>query len=45
MMMYYQDLHEMENDFYDLEYLHILRGHNEVIDELGKLSSSWAGVP
>jgi hypothetical protein len=36
---------KLENNFNGLEYLHILRGKNEVTDELVKLSSSLAMVP
>jgi hypothetical protein len=42
--VYHQELHNLENNFIGLEYLHILRGHNEAIDELAKLDSSWAVV-
>jgi hypothetical protein len=45
MMLYYQELHKLENNFNGLEYLHILRGKNEIIDELAKLGSSRAMVP
>jgi ribonuclease HI len=45
MMMYYQELHKLENNFDDLEYLHILQGRNEVADELAKLGSNRAEVP
>jgi ribonuclease HI len=45
MMMYCQELHKLENNFDGLEYLHILRGENEVMDELAKLGSSLAMVP
>jgi ribonuclease HI len=45
MMMNCQELRKLENNFNGLEYLHILQGHNEVTDELVKLSSSQAMVP
>jgi ribonuclease HI len=45
MMMYYQELHKLENKFNGLEYLHVLHGRNEVADELAKLGSSQAMVP
>jgi hypothetical protein len=45
MMMYYQELHKLKNNFDSLEYLDILRGHNEVGDELAKLGSSRVVVP
>jgi hypothetical protein len=45
MMMYCQELRKLENNFDDLECLHILRGCNEVIDELAKLSSHQVVVP
>jgi hypothetical protein len=45
MMMYCQELCRLENNFDGLEYLHILQGKNEVVDELAKLSSSRAMVP
>jgi hypothetical protein len=45
MMMYCQELHKLENNFDGLEYLHILRGKNEVTDELAKLGFSRAMVP
>jgi ribonuclease HI len=44
MMMYYQELHKLENNFDGLEYLHVLHGQNEVANELAKLSSSQAVV-
>jgi hypothetical protein len=44
MLLYYQDLRKRENNFDGLEYLHILRGKNEVADELAKLGSSRAMV-
>jgi hypothetical protein len=40
MLLYCQELCKLENNFDDLEYLHILRGYNEVTDELAKLGSS-----
>jgi hypothetical protein len=45
MMMYYQELRKLKNNFDSLEYLDILRGHNEVGDELAKLGSSRVVVP
>jgi hypothetical protein len=45
MMMYYQELRKLKNNFDSLEYLDILRGHNEVGDELDKLGSSRVVVP
>jgi ribonuclease HI len=45
MMMYYQKLRKLENNFDGLEYHHILRGCNEVTDDLAKLGSSQATVP
>jgi ribonuclease HI len=45
MLVYYQELRKLENKFSGLEYLHILRGKNEVMDELAKLSSNQARVP
>jgi hypothetical protein len=35
----------MRNNFNGFKYLHILRGKNEVVDELAKLRSSRAMVP
>jgi hypothetical protein len=43
MLLYCQELHKLENNI--LEYLHILQGKNEVVDELAKLISSRAMVP
>jgi hypothetical protein len=40
-----QELHKLENNFDGREYLHILRGRNEVTGELAKLGSSWVVVP
>jgi ribonuclease HI len=40
MLVYCQELRKLENNFDGLEYLHILRGKNKVVDELDKLSSS-----
>jgi hypothetical protein len=34
----------LENNFDDLKYLHILRGKNEITDELAKVGSSRAIV-
>jgi hypothetical protein len=45
MLMYCQEPHKLENNFDGLEYLHILRGKNEVTDKLVKLSSSLAMIP
>jgi ribonuclease HI len=45
MLLYYQELHKLENNFNDLKYLHILREKNEITDELAKLGSSRAAVP
>jgi hypothetical protein len=45
MLLYCQDLRKLENNFDSLEYLHILQGKNEVMDELAKLDSSRAMVP
>jgi ribonuclease HI len=38
MLLYYQELRKLENNFNGLEYMHILWGKNEVTDELAKLS-------
>jgi ribonuclease HI len=45
MLLYCQELCKLENNFDTLEYVHILRGKNEVTDELAKLGSSRAMVP
>jgi hypothetical protein len=45
MMLYCQELCKKENNFNSLEYLHMLRGKNEVVDELAKLGSSRAMAP
>jgi hypothetical protein len=45
MLLYCQALCKLENNFDTLEYLHILRGKNDVVDELAKLGSSRAMVP
>jgi hypothetical protein len=45
MLLYCQELRKLENNFDDLEYLHILRGKKEVADVLAKLGSSRAMVP
>jgi hypothetical protein len=44
-LSYCQELRKLENNFDGLKYLHILRGENEVVDELAKLGSSQAMVP
>jgi hypothetical protein len=44
-MMYCQEPRKLENNFDGLEYLHILRGQNEVADELVMLSSNRAMIP
>jgi hypothetical protein len=44
MMMYFQELRKLENNFNNLKYLHVLHGQNEVADELAKLGSSQAMV-
>jgi ribonuclease HI len=44
MLLYYQELRKLENNFDGLMYMHILQGKNEVTDELAKLSSSQAMV-
>jgi ribonuclease HI len=45
MMLYCQELRKKENNFNSLEYLHMLRGKNEVAVELAKLGSSRAMAP
>jgi ribonuclease HI len=45
MLLYCQELCKLESNFDGLEYLHILRGKNEIADELAKLGSSQAMVP
>jgi hypothetical protein len=45
MMLYCQVLRKLENNFDGVEYLHILRGKNEAMDELAKLGPSRAMVP
>jgi ribonuclease HI len=45
MLLYCQELCKLESNFDGLEYLHILRGKNEITDELAKLGSSQAMVP
>jgi hypothetical protein len=45
MLLYCQELRKLDNNFDSLEYLHILRGKNKIMDELAKLSSSRAMVP
>jgi hypothetical protein len=36
---------QIGNNFVGLEYLHILRGKNDIMDKLAKLNSSRAIVP
>jgi hypothetical protein len=36
MLLYYQELRKLENNFDSLKYLHILQGKNEVTDELAR---------
>jgi ribonuclease HI len=45
MLLYCQKLGKLENNFDIFKYLHILRGKNEIVDELAKLGSSRAMVP
>jgi hypothetical protein len=45
MLLYCQELRKLKNNFDGPEYLHILRGKNEIADELAKLGSSQAMVP
>jgi hypothetical protein len=45
MSLYCKELRKLENNFDGLEYLHILRGKNEILDELAKLGFSRAMVP
>jgi hypothetical protein len=45
MLLYYQELHKLENNFDGLKYMHILRGKNGIVDEIAKLGSSQAMVP
>jgi ribonuclease HI len=44
MLLYCQELRKLENNFDGLDYLHILQGKNEIMDELAKLRSSRAMV-
>jgi hypothetical protein len=45
MLLYCQEFRKSENNFDGLEYMHILQGKNEIMDELAKLGSSHAMVP
>jgi hypothetical protein len=45
MLLYCQKLCKLENNFDGLEYLHVLRGKNEITNELAKLGSSRAMIP
>jgi ribonuclease HI len=45
MLLCCQELPKLENNFDGLEYLHILRGKNEIVEELVKLGSHQAMVP
>jgi hypothetical protein len=45
MLLYCQELRKLENNFDGVKYFHILRGKNEVVNELAKLGSSRAMVP
>jgi hypothetical protein len=45
MLAYCQEIHKLEKNFDGLEYHHVLRGCNEVEDELAKLRSNWATLP
>jgi ribonuclease HI len=45
MLLCCQELPKLENNFDGLEYLHILRGKNEIAEELVKLGSHQAMVP
>jgi hypothetical protein len=44
-MLYYEELCKLENNFNGLKYLHILREKNEITGELAKLGSNRAMVP
>jgi hypothetical protein len=44
-MLYCKELHKLANNFDGFEYLHILRGENEIEYELAKLGSSGAIFP
>jgi ribonuclease HI len=44
-MLYYEELCKLENNFNGVEYLHILREKNEITSELAKLGSNRAMVP
>jgi hypothetical protein len=45
MSLYCKELRKLENNFDGLEYLHILRGKNDILNELAKLGFSRAMVP
>jgi ribonuclease HI len=45
MMLYYQELRKLDNNFDGLEFLHISRGKNEIMDQLAELGSSRVMVP
>jgi hypothetical protein len=45
MLLYYQELCKLENNFDDLEYLYVLRGKSEMADELAKQGCSRALFP
>jgi hypothetical protein len=45
MLLYCQELRKLENNFDGFNYMHILRGKNELVDEITKLGSSRDMVP
>jgi ribonuclease HI len=45
MLLYCQELRKLENNFDGLEYMHILRGKNEIAYELAKIGFNRSMVP
>ena len=45
MEAYVAEIRKLENKFYGLEYVHVVRGENKIADELSKLGSSRADLP
>ena len=45
MMVYCLEIKKLKDKFHGLEYIHVLRGKNEIADELPKLGSSRSVVP
>jgi len=45
MDLYCKEIRKWESNFYDIEYIHVVRDRNQAVDALSKIGSSRAQIP